>query len=335
MFFTVRNPAMNKICFMTFILGVALSLVFTSAIHADKLRVAFPVLGVALSPSWVTFEKRIWKKHGLDVELILLSGGGQMVPALVSGSVQVLLASDVAVTQAIAQGINLTKLGVTTNSLGASLLTHPSIHSIQDLKGKVLGITRGRDAAYFRLVKILGENGIDPNQVKFLPIAGSPMARLNLLKTGVIQGTVVSPPLDLLGTREGLRLASKVDIPTPGGGISVTSGYLKQNRDLLLRFLKGYIEGIHYLLTHKEESMKVFSHYYRNRDMTTMAYFYDAISGRVERELRPNAESVRFLTDLVAMDEPKAKLLTEKAHWDLSLIEEVRQSGFVEQLYKK
>jgi NitT/TauT family transport system substrate-binding protein len=327
---------MKKICLMAFIFGMGLSLFSTSVLHADKLRVAFPLLGVALSPSWVTFEKRIWRKHGLDVELILLSGGGQMVPALVSGSVQVLLASDVAVTQAIAQGMNLTKLGVTTNSLGASLLTHPGIQSIQDLKGKVLGITRGRDAAYFRLAKILRDNGIDPNdQVKFLPIAGSPMARLNLLKAGVIQGTVVSPPLDLLGIREGLRVLSKIDIPTPGGGISVTSTYLKQNRDPLLRFLKGYMEGIHYLLTHKEESMKVFSHYYRNPDMATMGYFYDAISSRVERELRPNPESVRFLTELVAMDEPKAKLLKEKDHWDLSLVEEIHQSGFVEQLYKK
>jgi NitT/TauT family transport system substrate-binding protein len=326
---------MKNSCIVAIIFGLGLSLFSTKVLPSEKLRVAYPVLGVALSPSWVTFEKRMWKKHGLDVELILLSGGGQMVPSLVSDSVQVLLASDVAVTQSIAQGMNVTKLGVTTNSLGASLLTQPDIKSVRDLKGKVLGITRGRDAAYFRLAKILRDNGIDPNgEVKFLPVAGSPMSRLNLLKAGVIHGTVVSPPLDLLGTKEGLRVLSKIDIPTPGGGISVASRYLKDNRGLLLRFLKGYMEGIQYLLTHKEESMKVFSHYYRNPDMATMAYFYDAISGRVERELRPNPESVRFLTDLVAMDEPKAKLLTEKDHWDLSLIEEIHQSGFVKELYK-
>src|SRR5512143_4016590 len=93
----------------------------------ERLRVAFPSLGIALSPSWVTLEKGLWKKYGLDVELILLSCGARTVPALLSGSVQILLASDPTVTQAIAQGTNLMKLGVTTNTFGAALLTQPDI----------------------------------------------------------------------------------------------------------------------------------------------------------------------------------------------------------------
>jgi len=320
-----------------------LSLVFalclslpTASLPAEKQRVAYPSLGLALSPSWVTLEKGFWRKYGLDVELILLSGGGKMVPALVSGSVQILLASDPEVTTAIARGVDLTKLGVTTNTFGASLVTQPDIQSIRDLKGKVLGVGRGRDASYTRLVKLLRDNGLNPNDdVKFLAIGQAPSARLQALKAKIIQGTVLSPPLDRVATREGLKLLAQFDAPTPAGGISTTESFLKQNRALIINFLKGYMEGIHYLLTQKEKSLEVLARYLRNPDMSIVGYFYDDIAHRVEKDLRPKPESVRFLNELVALDEPNTRQLGETDHWDLSLIEEIRRSGFVEQLYKK
>lgn len=196
----------KKLFFLTvsFGLGLGFSLV---ASGAEKLRVAFTAVGVSQSPSWVTVEKGFWKKHGLDVELILLSGGARSVPALVAGNVQVLIGSDVGVVQAIAQGIDLTRLGVTNNFVRASLLTQPNIQSIGDLKGKVLGITRGRDASHARLVKILRDHGINPaDEVNFLTIGEGPTARLNALKTGIIHAALVNPPLDLVGSKEGLRI---------------------------------------------------------------------------------------------------------------------------------
>ncbi|HXH86726.1 MAG TPA: ABC transporter substrate-binding protein, partial [Nitrospira sp.] len=126
-------------CLVSLVFVVCLSLPAASQ-PAEKGRVAYPSPGLALSPSWVTLEKGFWRKYGLGIELILLSGGGKMVPALISGSVQILLASDPEVTAAIARGADITKLGVTTNTFGASLVTLSTVQSIRDLKGKVLGI---------------------------------------------------------------------------------------------------------------------------------------------------------------------------------------------------
>jgi ABC-type nitrate/sulfonate/bicarbonate transport system substrate-binding protein len=111
-----------------------------SATHAaEKIRVAYPAVAPGSTPSWVTAEKGIWQKYGFDVETILVSGGARAVPALVSQSVQFLIGSDTGVTTALLQGIPLTRLGVTMNTLGSSLLTQPAIQSVQDLKGKILG----------------------------------------------------------------------------------------------------------------------------------------------------------------------------------------------------
>ena len=87
---------------------------------AEKLRVAYPTLGPGSTPSWVTHEGGFWKKSGLDVELILLSGGARMLPALISGSVDIILGSDTGVTLANLQGADLARIGVTMNSAPAS-----------------------------------------------------------------------------------------------------------------------------------------------------------------------------------------------------------------------
>lgn len=325
----------KKIWFGIFAMGFCLS-ISCNALSAEKLRVVFPIMGIALSPSWVAVEKGMWRKNGLDVELILLTGGGRVVPALVSGSAQVLLAADTGVIMAIHQGMDLVRLGVTTNSLPSSLFTVPDIQSVRDLKGKVLGVSRGRDASYVRLTKLLRDHGVNSSEdVKFLTIGEGQAARVSALKARIIHGTVLSPPFDMAATKEGLKMLAKLDIPTTGGTITTTTSFLKANRGILVNFLKGYIEGVHFLLRNKDESMKVLSKYLRNPDMTTMGYFYDHVSQRAERGLRPNAESVLFVNDLVAMDDPKAKRLSDKDYWDLSLLDEIQQSGFIDRLYKE
>jgi ABC-type nitrate/sulfonate/bicarbonate transport system substrate-binding protein len=305
--------------------------------HAlEKIRAAYPAVAPGSTPLWVTAETGIWRQYGFDVEPILVSGGARAVPALVSNSVQFLFGSDTGITTAMLQGIAVARLGVTMNSLGSSLLTTPAIQSVRELKGKTLGISRGRDASYARLAKLLRDNGLNPNEdVKFLSIGGGEGGRLSALKAGVIQGTMLFPPLDLIGKNEGLKVLAKFDVPTPGGGINVTAAFLKQNRNLVINFLKGYMEGIHYMLHHKEDSLKVLYKYFQNSDMAAMSYLYDETTRRLEKGLRANPESIRFHLEMSALDDPRAAKLSEKDFWDSSIVDEIRRSGFLDQLYKK
>ena len=322
--------------FFPSLLILCLALAASAVYAAEKIRIAYPAVAPGSTPSWVTAEKGIWQKYGFDVETILVSGGARAVPALVSQSVQFLIGSDTGVTTAMLQGIPLTRLGVTMNTLGSSLLTQTAIQSVQDLKGKILGISRGRDASYIRLAKLLRDNGMNPNEdVKFLSIGGGEGGRLSALKAGVIQGTMLFPPLDLLGRNDGLKVLAKFDVPTPGGGLNATTAYVKQNRNLVVNFLKGYMDGIHYMLRRKDESLKVLYKYFQNSDTAAMSYLYDETTRRLEKDLRPNAESISFHYEMAALDDPRAAKFSAKEFWDPSLVEEIRRSGFVEQLYKQ
>jgi NitT/TauT family transport system substrate-binding protein len=336
--------ATNKTRNGTFALGililssVAVALIAAPAHSAEKLeklRAAYPAVAPGSTPSWITAEKKIWQKYGLEVEPILVSGGARAVPALIGQSVQFLFGSDTGVTTAQLQGIPVVRLGVTMNTLGSSLLTQPSIQSVQELKGKILGISRGRDASYIRLAKLLRDNGLNPNEdVKFLSIGGGEGGRLSALKAGVIHGTMLFPPLDLIGRNEGLKVLQKFDVPTPGGGINTTAALLKQNRPLVVNFLKGYIEGIHYMNRNKDESLKILQRYFQNSDAAAMSYLYDETTRRLEKDLRAHLESIRFHLEMAALDDPRAAKFSEKDFWDSSVVEEIRRSGFIDQLYK-
>jgi NitT/TauT family transport system substrate-binding protein len=304
---------------------------------AESFRVGFPSLATGFAPSWVTAEKGIWKKQGLDVELIYLRGGSRTVSALIAGSVDFILGSDLGVTTAIVQGASLTRVGVTTNTLGYSMVTQPNIKTIRDLKGKIIGITPGRDAAYARVVKLLRDNGMDAaKDVTFLSVGdGGPAARVAALSSGVIHATMFTPPSDLISEKAGMKVLTKIEVANIGGGLNTTPALIQKNRTQVLRFLRGYMEGIRYMKSHKDESLRIFSKYVRNPDLGIMAYLYEEIASRVEASLRPQPEAVRALLDLAAQDLPQGKRLSEKDNWDLSLIDEIQKSGFLDQLYKR
>jgi hypothetical protein len=144
-----------------------------------------------------------------------------------------------------------------------------------------------------------------------------------------------TPPSDLIAAKAGMKILAKIDVANIGGGLNTTPSLVLKSRPQLSWFLRGYMEGIHYLKSHKNDSLKIFAKYVRNSDLGIMAYLYDEIDARAEVGLRPNPEAVRALLDLAALDLPQAKNLTEKDHWDLSLIDEIQKSGFLDQLYKK
>ncbi|MGH7808772.1 MAG: ABC transporter substrate-binding protein, partial [Candidatus Binatia bacterium] len=321
---------------LAILVGLFLGCGGPSLVTAQVIRVGYPSLATGFAASWVTADKGIWKKHGLDVQLIFLRGGGRTVAALVSDSVDFILGSDLGVVTAIVQGASLVRVGVTTNTLGYSLVVQPSIKTVRDLKGKIVGITPGRDAAYARVVKLLRDNGMDASKdVTFLTVGdGGPAARVAALSTGVIHASMFTPPSDMISEKAGMRILSRIDVANVGGGINTTPQFIQKNRPQALRFLRGYMEGIHYLKTHKNDSLKIFSKYVRNPDLGIMAYLYDEISTRAEKDLRPQTEAVRALIDLAALDFPQAKKLTEKDNSDLSLIDEIHRSGFLDQLYR-
>jgi NitT/TauT family transport system substrate-binding protein len=325
---------MRRILISVFLLAFAIHSAAGSALTADRLRVGYPSLATALSPTWIASRHGFWKKQNLDVEMIFLSGR-VIIASLLGGNIDIVIGSDTSTAIANIKGANILRLGVTTNSLGSSLVTQQHVESFDQLRGATIGIgSAGFSSLELRLSKLLLDNGIDPEKdVKFLPIGGGPSARVATLNKNLVIAAMITPPYDLVARESGMKIFAKIDAPVIAGGVNVQSDYLQNNREKLVRFLKGYMEAIHFLLNNREKSIKVFSDYLGTRDAKVLAHFYDEIAGRVEKDLRPDPDSVRFTLDFVGRVYPKAKELKVTEYSDLSLIEEIEKSGFLQKLY--
>ena len=199
----------------------------------------------------------------------------------------------------------------------------------------MLGIGLGRDLPYAHLTRILRDNGIDPKtDVKLLPLGGGPGGYISALKAGRVQGSLLIPPNHLVAEKAGLKALTKIDVPTLAGGLNTSQPFLEKNRDTFIRFVKGYLEGIQYMTTNKNESLKTFAKYLQNADPAVNAYLYDDITSRIEKDLRPTREAIRYMLDLIVLDLPQAQRVSDKDFWDLSLHDEIQKSGFIDQLQK-
>jgi len=124
-----------------FFLALALLFLVTSPLSAQLKKVRFSTTGISISelPFKVAQVKGFWREEGLDVEVILIRGAVGM-QALLGGSVDYTSASGSTIAAAV-RGLPVKLAFISSAKPMFELVSQPQIKSLQDLKGKVVGIS--------------------------------------------------------------------------------------------------------------------------------------------------------------------------------------------------
>jgi NitT/TauT family transport system substrate-binding protein len=117
------------------LLGLGLSCAPVPGI-AQSLKVPFAALSPTYAPLWIADQAGFFKKHGLDVQLVYISSGSVIVPAILSGQVDIANMSSAPALTAWARGAELATVGVTSNRLLHVVMTQDTIRKPEDLKEK-------------------------------------------------------------------------------------------------------------------------------------------------------------------------------------------------------
>lgn len=153
--------------FLALISTICFLLSLTPAISAaEKIRVAFVSPTPVFAPTWVAKETGLFAKHGLDADVILLTGSPRLVQTLIAGDLDFAVVGLTAVMRARMQGAELAVLATTTNVSVMKLLVNrqSGIHRIEDLKGKVMGVSQyGSEADAFARI-VVGKAGLKPDK---------------------------------------------------------------------------------------------------------------------------------------------------------------------------
>ena len=280
-------------------------------------------------PLWINKEFGFSKKHGVDLEIILIQAGSPNIQALVGGSLQLTQTAASSAVIGASQGAPVVIVATLENKLPMLLISRPEIKDPQQLRGKVIGINRfggSNDAAVLMAMKAWK---IDPKEISMLQTGGT-SARMAALISKKVDATVQSYPEIYQARKLGMNVLADIGdfgFYTNTSNI-VTRSYLQQNRAGIKGFIKGQIEGIHYVKTNKEGSLKVLRKYLQITDAEAVEGTYEFFAKRLSRSPRTELEGIKnILTSIGAGQKSPAEFV------DMSVIDEIEKEGFVQKLY--
>ncbi|HXE29759.1 MAG TPA: ABC transporter substrate-binding protein [Stellaceae bacterium] len=248
--------------------GLAGSLAVLRAVPAraaTKLRV-----GKAVAENWgnvpldIGMQFGIFEKHGIEVEELIFAGGAKLAQAVTAGEVDIALSGgpDMAYLAKGAPEIAVGTIADTAAFMGISVGSKSTARSIDDLKGKKIGVTSQGSTTYwlvYQLNRAKGWTGDDA--AKPIVIGGSPAAGFAGLKTGDIDadvgGTSTGYQLEERGDGRLLIDCSEYVPPIALYLIFASTALVKQNPEAVRGFLKGWYDSIAFMKSHKAESVPI------------------------------------------------------------------------------
>jgi len=264
---------------------ILLFLTSTAApLSAQLKKVRFSASAISLSelPFKVAQVKGFYREEGLDVEVILIRGAVGM-QALLGGSVDYTSASGSTIAAAV-RGLPVKLVFIASAKPQFDLMAQPQIRSVQDLKGKVVGISSRGGSNDLLLQIILQKNGLTPNKDVTMIIVGAQEESAIALRTGRIAAALLTPPRPFMLEREGFkRIAYTGDyMPTyPNGGIGVTDDRIKTNPSEVLAFVKGSLKGLQFSRQNRSELLKIMTAYLGIKDASLIEQLYELYLSRL------------------------------------------------------
>jgi NitT/TauT family transport system substrate-binding protein len=285
---------------------------------------------------WIAKDAKIYEKHGLDVELILVKGSGQTSTAILGGS---LFGAPVAlptVMLADLGGADLINIAHTVPGVQSKLLVKQEIKRPEDIKGKRIATSSLGSLGDFLFRYIIRKYGMDPNRdVTWLSI-GTPPERLQALVSGNVDAADLSYPTDAQALRMGYRVLwdARKEVVYPSMSVVTRRKSIQEDRDTVMRMLKAHVEAIAYFKTHKEFSKKVLSKYLRNNDQDLLEGSYEIFKEDFISVPYPIMNGLEATYEYVATRRPEIRGRKPEEFMDPSLIAELDKSGFIKKLYE-
>jgi NitT/TauT family transport system substrate-binding protein len=307
----------------------------------DKMRMGLSSVSGLHSAIWVAEQKGLFRRHGIDIEVIVTGQGGTAgISALLANDIQMVnSAGDVLVAAALRGGDTVMVASVVNKGL-QRLVTKPEIKTPADLKGKRVGVTRIGAVSHSVLLMMLQRWKMGVNDVQIMQIGSSPSMLASLDKGG-IEGAVLTVPSLFVAEDRGYRVLldmADTDIYYLHTMVGTTRQYIKNNRDKVLRFLRGYVEGIAHVKHHRQESLDIVKKKLRigPEQERNLERSLDLLSAKYyENVPYPSIRGVETVLGFIEKDNPKARSADPKSFVDDSLLREIDQSGFIKKLYER
>ena len=272
-------------------LGVVLSVLFMrSPARGETIKIGLPSVTITAMPFFVAKEHGFFQQEGLNVEMVVMPASLN-IKVLLAGEIQYAATIGSAVAAAI-RGIDVRTVMLFVDRPLQDLVGAPGIHSITDLKGKVLALSSRGGLQDIIMQRILTSAKIDHNQVTTITIAGQ-TALITALKTGSVAAALLNPPYNFLAYREGLSNLgfSGNFVRLPSTGIATMGETLERNPDQVRRLTRAIARARAFAKDNKAKVLPTLKRALRIDNQELLSKIYDqhkkveTADGRIDAKL--------------------------------------------------
>lgn len=159
------------------------------------------------------------------------------------------------------------------------------------------------------------------------------------LEKRAIEGGILSPPIVLkakkLGFKELLDIGT-LGVPYEQSNVVTSKGFIRKSEEIVRRFIKAYVEGIHFFKTNRESSIKVISKYTRIAERDVLEETYEIFGIKYLPSVPyPSLSAVKFVLEEEAKKNPKALSFNPHDFIEPKFVKELDESGFIKRLYER
>jgi NitT/TauT family transport system substrate-binding protein len=326
--------------FIKSILTLALILVAADAAtvsaQAERpLRVAWSSVSSSQAVLWVAHEAGLFKKNGIQVELVYIPSGPMIIQSMLAREIDVAQTAAPPVVAADLAGANIAVVAGINNTFVYSFRARSTIKSPADLKGKKIAVTRIGSDSHTATEFALRKWGLDPERdVNILQLGGQ-LEILAGLQSGIVDAGPLSYPQAARARQMGIGELADIGgmgIAYQGTSLNMRRDQIETQRETMLKFMKGVVEGIYLYLNREEFAMNVIGKYAKIKDRELLAETY-RINGQryLERVPYPTLPGIQNILNQLALKNPKAKQARAEQFVDTSLVAELEHNGFIKQ----
>jgi ABC-type nitrate/sulfonate/bicarbonate transport system substrate-binding protein len=310
------------------------------AAEPTKLLIAHGAISNNVAPLWIAKEQGIYRKYGIDAELVFIIAGRAM-QAMLAGQVPVGNVGATHVVNANTGGGDFTMILGMQNTLDYLFIARPNIKSAEELKGKKVAIGTPSGSASVATYVALDFLGLNPRRdnIVLLGIGGVP-ERLGALRAGSVEATSLSPEFGQVVISEGYRVlvnTSKENVPFQSSGLVVPRSLIKTNPQLVESVAKATVEGVAFVhkASNKEIVFKSLARNLRLSKQEQVEKAYQNLVADLPKKPCPTIDGVASVIKLMAQHGLNAKAAQMKPEdlVDMSYCKRFEDSGFFRSLY--
>jgi NitT/TauT family transport system substrate-binding protein len=321
-----------------FVFFVLIPFLEINAAELPLVRIAHGAFSEKIGIMWVGAEQGIFRKHGVQVEVINIRSGPQTMAALASGDIQVAYTIPGSVVSAATGGFDVAFFAGLVNKADGDFIASPTIRSAADLKGKRVGVQSIGGGVWSMAMLAIEHLGLEPNRDRMtIMIIGDSPVLAQSIESGGIEATYLNYTHSRSLKEKGFPVLldlGKAPIPYQGLAAATRRSYMRQHPQVIDSLMRGFVDTVAFIHkpSNKETVVKTLMKNLRLKNLQDAETGYQSLQWLYNLDVKPTVPGIQNMARLLAMGNPKVKTVrmedvVEEAPW-----QRLEKSAFYKEL---